>query len=353
MYSIDVDKYSIEIGDLLDSSFEKLLSQYSSSKKVIIVDGNTNKYCLHHLIKKFKSLNKAKIVVFPEGEKNKQITSSISVWESLTEYGIGRHDLIINLGGGVVTDMGGFIACSFKRGCDFINIPTSLLGMVDASIGGKTGVNLGRFKNQIGFFSNPKAVFIDTIFLDTLPESEIYSGLAEMMKYGLIYNKDIFNRVVKQYDDFRNIDQILLKDCVEVKKNIVGKDFFESSLRKILNFGHTIGHVIEGYYNTSLNLSHGHSIAIGMLMESSFSVDYSTLSKDDYNIIKKVITSNYEIPDFSNQAINDMVQMLENDKKNKEGKILTCLLREIGYCNYDFEISKKEFIDKFKSYKVS
>ena len=112
MYSLDVDKYSIEIGDLLDSSFEKLLSQYSSSKKVIIVDGNTNKYCLHHLIKKFKSLNKAKIIVLPAGEKNKQITSSIPIWKSLTEYGIGRHDLIINLGGGVVTDMGGFIACS-------------------------------------------------------------------------------------------------------------------------------------------------------------------------------------------------------------------------------------------------
>lgn len=353
MKYLDAGDYTVELGRLAQSSFEKLLSRYNSAKKVIIVDENTREHCLGYLITSFESLNRAEVILLPEGEANKQLEVTIGAWEAFTEYGIGRYDLIINLGGGVVNDMGGFIASCFKRGCDFINIPTTLLAMVDASIGGKTGVNLGIYKNQIGVFSNPKAVFIDTSFLETLPEIEVYSGLAEMIKHGLIHDKELFNRVMKQYSNLGDIDDALLKDCIEVKRIIVAQDYMEVSLRKTLNFGHTIGHVIEGYYMNILNLSHGHAIAIGMLMEAFLSLDYASLSQEEYKHIEKFITSNYEIPNFTDEAITTMIEMLRNDKKNKDGKILTCLISEIGVCKYDVEVSESAFLQTFKRFKIN
>ena len=350
MKYIDAGDYKIEIGGLPQSSFEQLLATYVSSKKVIIVDENTHEHCLSYLITTFDALAEAEVILLPEGEDNKQLEVAFGVWEALTEYGIGRHDLIINLGGGMITDMGGFIASCFKRGCDFINIPTSLLAMVDASIGGKTGVNLGHYKNQIGVFSNPKAVFIDTSFLQTLPEVEVNSGLAEMVKHGLIYDSELFNKVIEQFNNIEEIDAALLQECIEVKNNIVIQDPLEGGVRKILNFGHTVGHVIEGYYMDSLKLSHGHAIAIGMLMESFLSVEFAALSQSDYAKIKKFILLNYEVPAFTNEAITAMVDMLGNDKKNKGGKILTCLISEIGICKYDVEVSRSAFIQTFQAF---
>ena len=287
MECIDAGDYKIELGGLLASSFEQLLAGYASAKKVIIVDENTHEHCLSSLITSFEALNEAEVILLPEGEENKQMEVAFGVWEALTEYEISRHDLIINLGGGMITDIGGFIASCFKRGCSFVNIPTSLLGMVDASIGGKTGVNLGHFKNQIGVFSNPKAVFIDTSFLETLPSVELYSGLAEMIKHGLIQDKMLFNRVVEQYSDVKQLNQVLLKDCIEVKNTLVKQDPMELGLRKKLNFGHTVGHAIEGHYMNSLKLSHGHAIAIGMLIEAFISIEHASLNEDDFKCIEK------------------------------------------------------------------
>lgn len=352
MKSIDAGDYKVELGGLPQSSLEQLLSNYDLAKKVIIVDENTHEHCLSYLITTFEALSEAEVILLPEGEDNKQLEVAFSVWEALTEYGIGRHDLIINLGGGMITDMGGFIASCYKRGCAFINIPTSLLAMVDASIGGKTGVNLGEYKNQIGVFSNPIAVYIDISFLQTLPEIEVYSGLAEMIKHGLIQDKSLYKRVAEQFSDIDKINEGLLLDCIEVKHKVVSEDPLEKGLRKVLNFGHTIGHVIEGYYMNSLKLSHGHAIAVGMLMEAYLSVEYASLSTVEYGSIKKLITSNYQIPNFTNEAITSMVQMLANDKKNKEGKILTCLISEIGTCKYDVEISEKAFIETFQSFQL-
>lgn len=350
MKYINAGDYKVEIGGLPQSSFEQLLATYVSSKKVIIVDENTHEHCLSYLITTFEALAEAEVILLPEGEDNKQLEVAFGVWEALTEYGIGRHDLIINLGGGMITDMGGFIASCFKRGCDFINVPTSLLAMVDASIGGKTGVNLGHYKNQIGVFSNPKAVFIDTSFLQTLPKVELKSGLAEMVKHGLIYDSELFNKVIEQFNNIEDIDISLLQECIEVKNNVVSQDPLEGGLRKILNFGHTIGHVIEGYFMDSLKLSHGHAIAIGMLMESYMSLEFSTLSQTEYDKIKQFILLNYEMPAFSDEAISTMVGMLGNDKKNKEGKILTCLISEIGFCKYDIEISENSFTHTFQAF---
>lgn len=351
MKYIDAVDYKLELGELESSSFSDILEKYSSSKKVIIVDENTHEHCLPFLITTFEELSKAEVILLPPGEDNKQMEIAFHVWEALTEYEISRSDLIINLGGGVITDMGGFIASCYKRGVDFIHIPTSLLGMVDASIGGKTGVNLGHFKNQIGVFSNPIAVFIDPAFLSSLPENEMNSGYAEMLKHGFITSESLVERVanqIKSQDDF-SID--LLFDCIQVKNEIVKNDPFEKGNRKTLNFGHTIGHVIEGFFMDSLKLSHGHSIANGMVMESFLSMKFGKLSSVKYAEIEELLLSTYPLPILTDVNIPKMTEMLINDKKNKQGEILCCLLNEIGECTYDNSIKENIFLEVFMHFK--
>ncbi len=351
MKYIDAIDYKLEIGNLESSSFCHFLDEYSSCQKVIIVDENTHEHCLPFLITTFEELAKAEVVVLPTGEENKSMEIVFHVWEALTEYQITRSDLIINLGGGMITDMGGFIASCYKRGLDFIHIPTSLLGMVDASIGGKTGVNLGHFKNQIGLFSNPKAVYIDPVFLSTLPENDLYSGYAEMLKHGFISSKELIGRVIEQMKNNEGFSIELLYDCIQVKNEVVKNDPLEDGKRKILNFGHTVGHVIEGYFMDSLQISHGHSVAIGMVMESFLSMKVGTLSHKTYQEIEELLTSIYPLPKLTDVGIQKMTAMLINDKKNKEGKILCCLLQEVGKCTYDNVIDEKVFMEMFMHFK--
>ena len=352
MKIIKANDYELEVGSLVESSFSDLLSKrYSKSKKVIIVDENSHEYCLEYLITNFDELRESEVIQLPSGEENKQIDIVISVWEALTEYGISRYDLIINLGGGMVTDIGGFIASSFKRGLDFINIPTTLLGMVDASIGGKTGINMGGFKNQIGIFSNPSALFIDTTFLSTLPDAELIGGYGEMLKHGLIFDKNLFQKVVKQLENPFELSEELLIECIEVKNKIVKEDPLESGKRKVLNFGHTIGHVIEGHFMEKNHFSHGYCVAIGMVMESYLSLKHGELGQEEYNLIQDTLLIYYELPHFTDEDIHEMIIMLENDKKNSEGKIRCCLLDQIGNCTYDNICFEEDFLEVFMHFK--
>ena len=352
MKYINANGYSLEIGSILESSLAELLEEiYVDSKKVIIVDENTHEHCLGYLMSNYGALSEAEIVILPVGEDNKQMSVSYSVWEALTEYGIGRHDLIINLGGGVITDMGGFIASCYKRGCDFINIPTSLLAMVDASIGGKTGINLGQYKNQIGLFSNPVAVFVDIIFIHTLSAEEIKSGYAEMLKHGLIDDPKLFEDVLEQMKNPKELDDDLMERCIAVKNKIVEEDPVENDVRKILNFGHTIGHGIEGHFMTTNPISHGHAVAIGMVMESFLSLKLRHLSKSSYDKIENAILPYYQLPEFSDKDIQAIIELMRNDKKNKLGKIQCCLLNEIGQCSYDHEIDEALFLEIFLHFK--
>lgn len=351
MKYIEAQNYKLEIGSLIDSSLSEVLAKsYSTSKKVIIVDENTKENCIDALITNFEDLTEAEVIVLPVGEENKQLFIAQNVWEALTEYGIGRHDLIINLGGGVITDMGGFIASCYKRGCDFINIPTSLLAMVDASLGGKTGVNLGYYKNQIGVFSNPVALYIDPSFLETLPDDEYLSGYAEMIKHGLISDAQLFTDVIACMNGDFEFNEALLIRSIEVKNQVVLEDPNEKGVRKILNFGHTIGHVIEGFYMDD-ELSHGHSVAIGMVMEAYISLRKNKLKEEDYLLIENSILGFYGIPKFSDEDIQEMIEMLQNDKKNSNGEIKCCLLSEIGVCSYDHVISEKIFLETFLHFK--
>lgn len=351
MKYIDAIDYKLEIGSLEESSFSKMLESYSDCKKVIIVDENTHVHCLPYLITTFTALSEAEVILLPEGEENKQMSIAYSVWEALTEYTVSRNDLIINVGGGMITDLGGFIASCYKRGCNFINIPTSLLGMVDASIGGKTGINLGHFKNQIGVFSNPKAVFIDPVFLATLPDEELKSGYAEMLKHGLISSHDLFFAILKQMENFKELNLDYLSLSLSIKNEVVKNDPIEKGMRKILNFGHTIGHVIEGHYMDSLNLSHGHSVAIGMVMEAYLSVREGKLLMKEYMKIEEGILKYFTVPNFSDDDIQSMTAMLINDKKNDSNEIKCCLLSTIGKCSFDHVISEERFAETFMHFK--
>ncbi|HIP32183.1 MAG TPA: 3-dehydroquinate synthase [Crocinitomicaceae bacterium] len=351
MKYIDAIDYQLEIGRLEESSFPTLLQSYSKSKKVIIVDENTHDNCLSYLITTFDDLAEAEVILLPAGEENKQMSIAFSVWEALTEYQVGRNDLIINLGGGMITDMGGFIASCYKRGCDFINIPTSLLAMVDASIGGKTGINLNQFKNQIGVFSNPKSVFIDTSFLQTLPLEELESGYAEMLKHGLISSKDLFFEILEQLEHPTELSEALLLKSIEVKNKIVKQDPLENGWRKVLNFGHTIGHAIEGHFMGTLNIPHGHAVAIGMVMEAFLSVKHGKLSVADYEEIEPAILTHYKMPNLSDEDIQGMIALLSNDKKNSEGRINCCLLTKIGDCTIDNYLPESYFMEMFMHFK--
>ena len=351
MHSISANNYELEIGSILDSSFASLLDKYSDVKKIIVSDDNTSEHCVPFLISNYDGLAEAEVVILPAGEENKSLAIVANVWELLTEYGLGRHDLIINVGGGVVTDMGGFIASCYKRGMQFINIPTSLLSMVDASIGGKTGVNLDHYKNQIGVFNDPEAVYIDPIFLSTLESNELLSGYAEMIKHGLIHSTDLFNKVIEQLDIPFELELELLKESIQVKNEVVKRDPLEGGERKILNFGHTIGHVIEGFMLGSEGMTHGHAVGIGMVFEAYLSTKKGKLSQEEFKTIESAILDVFPVPTFSNDDIQSMTALLTNDKKNKGGKILCCLLEKIGECTFDHEISEQEVTEVFLHYK--
>lgn len=348
MQTIQANTYNVEIGNLTESSFAELLLKYVDAKKLILVDENTQAHCLSYLLTSFDELSDAEVVVLPPGEDNKQLGIVGSVWEMLTEYGVTRHDLLINLGGGLITDIGGFIASCYKRGFAFVNIPTTLLSMVDASIGGKTGVNLGHFKNQIGVFNNPIALYIDRSFLGTLPDHELLSGYAEMIKHGLIHDAEIFERVMKtMQENPKELDTQLLMDCIQVKNAVVTEDPTEKGLRKILNFGHTFGHAIEGHWMEKGGLTHGHAVAIGMVMEAKLSQFRQLISEEDYATIEEAILGQYDIPSYSEEDITAMIALMSNDKKNTSGKVRTCLLDAIGKCSFDHVIGNTEMKEVF------
>jgi len=329
MHRIQSHGYSIEIGNIFDSSLEEILtSRFSDSKKIIIADENTYEHCVPHLVSNFGAFSNAEVIVVPAGEANKTLEMCHQLLETLSDYRVQRSDVIINVGGGMITDLGGFIASIYKRGIAFINIPTSLLAMVDASAGGKTGVDLGSFKNQVGTFSHPELVVCHPEFLETLPSSESLSGMAEMLKHGLIADADHWN-ALKNIDP-KDIDASLIAHSVGIKNNIVLQDFKETGLRKALNFGHTIGHGIEGYFLQHLAKSHGYCVAQGMLAEVELARLGGHLSLEEAQIISNTIDQKYPRLTLESTAIETILSLLRHDKKNKGATINFTVLRGIG-----------------------
>ena len=318
MKKIRADNYSIWLGK---KSLTKLDTS-SYSKVAVLVDENTKKYCLNLLPR----INHSIIIEIDSGEKNKTISTCNLIWEQLTKNNFDRNSLLINLGGGVIGDMGGFAASTYKRGIDFIQIPTTLLAMVDASIGGKLGVDFNGLKNQVGLFSDPRSVIINPIFLQTLAEEELKSGFSEVVKYALITDKRLWKKITNT--PFNNLEwKEVIYTSLEIKNKIVTSDPKEEGERKKLNFGHTFGHAIESYYlEKGTPILHGEAIFMGIILES----EISDLTQSEKNEIKNYILSNFALPYTPKKPY--LHKFLLNDKKNQEGKINFSLLKGIGNC---------------------
>lgn len=331
------------------------LKQNKYSNLFIIVDSNTNDFCLPKFLPYLETDLTIEIIEFENGEINKNIDTCVQIWNVLTELGADRKSLVINLGGGVVTDLGGFVASTFKRGVDFINIPTTLLSMVDASVGGKNGVDLGNLKNQIGVFNLPVMVIVDTNYLETVPQNEMRSGLAEMLKHGLIYDQKYW----EQFLDLKAIDyadfDALIYRSVEIKNEIVTLDPTEKNLRKSLNFGHTLGHAIESYFLESeekTTLLHGEAIAVGMILESYISFDKKLITLEEYKQIKSTIKNIYDDIIFNENDIEPILELLIHDKKNEYGSIQFALIEGIGKIKINQLVENELILAAFNDYKA-
>tara|TARA_Y100001958_G_C21225857_1_gene551266 strand:+ start:1275 stop:2336 length:1062 start_codon:yes stop_codon:yes gene_type:complete len=332
-------EFAIYFGPKGYKKLNELIINYS--KIFILVDGNTNLRCFNVFKKNINNEKKIFKILIDTGEGFKNLETCKKIWDFLSTNGCDRNSLLLNLGGGVVTDIGGFVASTIKRGIDFINVPTTLLSMVDASLGGKTGVNFNGLKNQIGIFKHPIFILIDLNFLDTLPNLEIRNGFSEMIKHGLIYNVNHWNELFKI--NIPNIDNIKdhIFSSILIKNSIVLEDPYEKSIRKILNFGHTIGHAIESYFllnKKTKTLSHGHSIAIGMIIESYISNKILNFNLDEINKIKIIFSSVFSKVIFTKKDINEIIDLLNHDKKNFDGRINFVLLKKIGTPKVDIQV---------------
>lgn len=338
MEIVKAESYDVVIGSIVESGLEDMLTQhYSESRKFIMVDNNTLQHCFPYLAQACPSLSDAEIIELEAGESSKNIDTCVGVWKALSDLEASRNDLIINLGGGVIGDMGGFIAATFKRGMRFIHIPTTLLSQVDASIGGKLGIDLDHVKNMVGLICNPQAVYIDGNFLRTLGGKELTSGLAEIIKHGLVADKDYWQKI--KLLDYNRIDDFieLIPGSVHIKNNIVQIDPYEHAERKALNFGHTIGHAVEAYSMESelRHLLHGEAIAIGMICEAFLSHKKKLISTEERDEIVDFILPKF--PKFvMNEVINHrLIEFMKKDKKNKGGNINFTLLDGIGSASID------------------
>ena len=323
-----------------------LLEESSYSNVAVLTDANTARVCLP-VVKSL--LPKNEVIEVAAGEEFKTLTTCNAIWHSLTKLNFDRHSLLVILGGGVLGDMGGFCAATYKRGIDFILMPTTLLSQVDASAGGKLGIDFEDFKNHIGVFCEPKATIIDTAFLATLPKRELRSGFAEIIKHCLISDRVMWDVIRNKSLDEQDW-KALVVHSVGFKKSVTEKDPVEKGLRKILNFGHTIGHAIESYFLKKGNrIFHGEAIAMGMIMETMIAVSKGLISQSESEEIKNYVLKIFPevLLPFNRQEV---VRLMLQDKKNREGEILMALPKGIGDATWDVKVSQDELYNAFNAF---
>ncbi len=316
------------------------------TKIAVLVDEHTRLACypriqsqlpFHHLIE------------IPSGEENKTLNSCQLIWEAMTTHEMDRHSLLIIIGGGVLGDMGGFCAATYKRGIDFILVPTTLLSQVDASIGGKLGVDFNHFKNHIGVFQQPFSTVVDVGFLKTLPPHELRSGYAEVLKHALIRDESLWNEL--KSSSFTTLDwSTIVKQNVAIKASITQEDPKEKGVRKLLNFGHTIGHAIESHFLKNTKILHGEAVAAGMIAESWIAMTKGILSQKDFDEIRELILGIYGKVAFAEEAIIPITKLTLQDKKNQDNKILCVLPIKIGEAKIDYEISLDDVEQSLRYY---
>jgi len=331
-----------------NNSLTNLLSFINSknySKIFVLTDTNTCKYCLP-VFSKVISKDKLKIITIKCGEKNKSLKTAETVWKILVSENADRNSLLINLGGGMVCDLGGFVASVYKRGIKYINVPTSLIGMVDAAFGGKTAINIDNYKNQVGSFYLPEFVYVNPAFLKTLTIDELKSGFAEMIKYALIYDYELWQEIF-QTNDLSVVleNEEILKKCIEIKLEIVKQDPYEKGIRKVLNAGHTIGHALESLsLKMGSPITHGHAVALGLVYECYLSEHELTLPKQQKQEIEFFILQHFDnIPIFE-KDIRLLIEFMKADKKNSNEKINFSLLEKIGKAKVDCMVDNNKLL---------
>ncbi|MDB5129359.1 3-dehydroquinate synthase [Mucilaginibacter sp.] len=349
MQTIQSDSYPI----FFDNSITQLVNfvkQGNYSRVFILTDENTGVHCLPIVKEQLDVLDNFDIIEVNAGEESKTIDFCIGIWKMLIDFGADRKALMINLGGGVITDMGGFVASTYKRGIDFVQVPTTLLSQVDASVGGKTGVDVDGIKNIIGTFTQPKAVFMHGDFLKTLPARQILSGLAEMLKHGLIVDAPYWDQLKTSDLSLPSIE--LVHRSVEIKNEVVIEDPHEKGIRKALNFGHTVGHAVETYslMNDKDPLSHGEAIAIGMICEAWLSNKKIGLSDAELAEIAEVLNGLYPKYKIKESTFPTLLEHMLKDKKNQNGQINCTLLKYIGQYSIDNICTETELCDSLRYY---
>ncbi|MDF2436833.1 MAG: aroB [Bacteroidota bacterium] len=345
-YSVFINK---DIAAEINRFFESAGSRYS--KIFILVDENSMKHCYPQLVEKIEAFKDAELIEIESGEENKTLEVCAQIWKTLSEFGADRKSLFVNLGGGVICDMGGFIASTFKRGISFINIPTTLLSQVDASVGGKTGIDLDHLKNEIGVFSAPSAVFINPDFIHTLDKRQLLSGFAEVIKHGLIADVQYWD-LIKQTDALYIDDaEKLIAASVRIKNKIILEDPNEANLRKILNFGHTIGHAIESFFlMNNKTLLHGEAIAVGMICEAYISSKECGLSDVALSEITSYILDSYKAVPIKTTDHAKLIELMKHDKKNENDSIMFSLLSGIGKCEINCKVNNDVILESLKYY---
>lgn len=307
---------------------------------IILVDENVAVHCLPVFQQYLPDVIIGGVINIMSGEEKKNLEATKYIWEELTRLKVDRDALFVNLGGGVVSDIGGFCAATFKRGVQFINYPTSLLGMIDAAIGGKTGIDFGKFKNQVGLFVDPIAVVIDPVFLKTLDEKQLNSGFAELLKYALITDLDLWELIRGlRFDQITDWNRIIVKAAKD-KIDIVKHDAFEKGIRKNLNFGHTIGHAFESYYlMAGQPVTHGLAIAAGMLCETYISSKMHGIDCSVVNEIISMINLNFDHLEIKHDQIPELFEIMMQDKKVRGGKLQFSLLKRLGKTIHNCEVA--------------
>jgi 3-dehydroquinate synthase len=323
-------------------------SNFDKSHLIVLCDSNSKKYCLDHFYDSI-GINDLPIIQIPSGEENKNIETCKHIWTSLLKLNCDKSTILINLGGGVVTDAGGLAASIFKRGINFIQVPTTLLAMVDAAIGGKNGVDFLDIKNALGTIAEPLLTIIDYKYLETLDNRLLRSGFAEMLKHGLILDQNHWRRLINA--DYRHLDYNLIARSLEIKRQIVEKDPCEKSIRKLLNFGHTLGHGIEAYgLRHKLDILHGEAIAAGLIMESYISFKMSLISESTFLEIESQINFFYKPISINKKAFLEIMSFIKQDKKNENGAIRFVLLKEIGKGIYNIDVNEDFIIESLEFY---
>lgn len=328
------------------------LTQIQPSQIFVLTDENTQRDCLPFFDTKFPKNLTFKHLCIPAGEMHKNLDTCTEVWQALSDAGADRKSLLINLGGGVVCDLGGFVAATYMRGIKWINIPTTLLSMVDASIGGKTGVDFNGLKNLIGVIRNPYLVGIEPVFLETLSFKERRSGFAEMLKHALLTDKNYWTALINL--DLKCIDSINehIYTSIRIKLAIVSQDRDESGIRKQLNLGHTIGHAIESHFLIKEKpILHGEAVAAGILMELYLSKAFLGFPEATFQNIEEFLLSTYAKISIKDADLNEIINNLAFDKKNDKGKINFVLLRRFGEPEIDYRVPDSSIIEAIQYYK--